>query len=81
MVTVAILVSLGGDCDSRLRTVHPSCPAYTEALALTGPLRDRLARYYDYHGEFPPDNSAAGLPEPEQLRGQYVQSVQVEDGA
>jgi type IV pilus assembly protein PilA len=53
----------------------------TEALTLTDPIRDRLARYYDYHGAFPPDNAAAGLPMPDQLRGRYVQAVQVEGGA
>lgn len=53
----------------------------TEALTLTDPIRDRLARYYDYHGAFPPDNAAAGLPMPGQLRGRYVQAVQVEGGA
>jgi len=52
-----------------------------EAWTLTDPVRDRLARYYDYHGAFPPDNAAAGLPMPDQLRGRYVQAVQVEDGA
>ena len=80
MVTVAILGILAAI----------ALPAYqnysyraqtSEALTLTEPIRDRLARYYDYYGAFPPDNAAAGLPAPGQLRGRYIESVQVDSGA
>ena len=80
MMTVAVLGIL-------VAIAIPTYHDYTtraqvsEALTLTEPIRDRLARYYDYHGAFPPDNASAGLPTPAQLRGRYVESVQVDSGA
>lgn len=80
MMTLAILGILAA-------IAIPAYEEYTtraqvsEALTLTEPIRDRLARYYDYHGAFPSDNAAAGLPAPNQLRGRYVASVRVASGA
>ncbi len=65
-------------------------PAYTdylkraqvsEAFLLTSSLTKTIADYYAYHGKLPKNNEAAELPEPENLGGQYVESLQIENGA
>jgi type IV pilus assembly protein PilA len=63
-------------------------PAYTdylkrakvsEAFLLTSSLTKTIADYYAYHGKLPKNNEAVELPEPENLGGQYVESLQIEN--
>ncbi len=51
----------------------------TDALMLTADVRQAVAKYYFYTGEFPHDNFATGVSK--DITGKYVQSVTVEDGA
>ncbi len=50
-----------------------------EGYALSDPVRKEVVEYYDHVGAFPPDNAALGLPEA--MRGKYVGSIKVKDGA
>ncbi len=50
-----------------------------EGYALSDPVRKEVVEYYDHVGAFPPDNAALGLPEA--IRGKYVGSIKVKDGA
>lgn len=54
---------------------------YTEAIVLAGEIKKDVVEYYEYVGEFPMDNSAAGLPEPEKIIGRYVESITIIHGA
>jgi type IV pilus assembly protein PilA len=65
-------------------------PAYTdylkrakvsEAFILASSLIASIVDYYSYHGKLPSDNNAVELPKPKQLGGQYVESMQIENGA
>ena len=53
----------------------------TEAQIIAGELKPRINEHYKMRGRFPSNNQEAGLPEPEFLMGNYVQSVTVEGGA
>lgn len=53
----------------------------TEGLSLASSLTESVQSVYAATGRFPADNSAAGLPPPDKLLGNYVTSVVVEDGA
>ncbi len=52
-----------------------------EGLELAQPIEKSIAAYYDRWGVLPKDNQAAGLPAAEQLRGVWVTSMAVSDGA
>lgn len=51
-----------------------------ETLQLAEPLKGNIFAYYMLNGDFPEDNEAAGLPEPEKILGNYLQRTTVEDG-
>lgn len=51
-----------------------------DAYRLASTVRDEITGYYHATGSFPADNDEAGLPEPEQLIGNRVSRMQVEDG-
>jgi type IV pilus assembly protein PilA len=53
----------------------------SEALELAEPARKAVAEYHDRWGVLPADNTAAGLPGPEQMAGRVVRSITVRDGA
>ncbi len=65
----------------------PSYQSYTirsqivEAITLTNELKISINEYYKYHGRFPLNNKAAGIPEPQYLIGNYVKTVHVSNGA
>lgn len=40
-----------------------------------------VADYYSFHGRFPMDNAAAALPAPERFGGEYLQRLEVANGA
>jgi type IV pilus assembly protein PilA len=50
-----------------------------EGYALSDPVRKEVVEYYDHVGAFPPDNATLGFPEA--IRGKYVGSIKVKDGA
>ena len=52
----------------------------SEALALSDAVRKDIVDYYEYRGIMPETNSDAGLPEPEAIKGKYVESITVTNG-
>jgi len=53
----------------------------TEAITLTSELKARMLEHYRARGRFPTDNAGGGMPRPEQLLGNYVDRIDVENGA
>jgi len=53
----------------------------SEGLELAIPIEKRVAEYRDRWGTLPHDNAAAGLPNAGSLRGNWVASMEVNDGA
>jgi len=52
-----------------------------EGFSLATGAREAIANYYGEHGQFPPDNEAAGMPAAGVISGRYVAAVAVnEDG-
>ena len=52
-----------------------------EAVRLADTIRDDVTDYYYKYLLFPSDNKAAGAPEPNFLIGNYVSSIEIENGA
>ncbi|HZH43449.1 MAG TPA: pilin [Lysobacter sp.] len=48
-----------------------------EGFSLATAAREAVATYHSDRGAFPANNEAAGMAEPEQIRGDYVESVTV----
>jgi type IV pilus assembly protein PilA len=80
MIVVAIIGILAGI----------AIPAYqnyviraqvTEAFSLASEMKGPIQEYRKERGTFPSNNTAAGVPEPNKLIGNYVTSVEVKDGA
>ena len=80
MVVVAIIGILAG-------IALPSYQSYTvraqvvEALVLAAELKDGIREVYKHSGRFPADNRAAGLPAARHLLGNYVEGIDVANGA
>jgi type IV pilus assembly protein PilA len=53
----------------------------SEAFLLTDSVREAVVDFYVHTGRMPRDNTEAGLIEANKLTGNYVTSIQVEDGA
>jgi type IV pilus assembly protein PilA len=53
----------------------------SEAFMLASSISKTIADYYSYHGKLPKNNLAADLPAPENLGGQHVKSIEIENGA
>ena len=52
-----------------------------ETLELVEPYKKPIELYYRTHGgNFPEDNVAAGLPEPDQIIGNYLRKMEIRDG-
>jgi len=51
-----------------------------EAIKMAKTIRDDVTDYYYSHLAFPADNETAGVPEPEQLIGNKVTSINIVDG-
>lgn len=64
----------------------PAYQSYTmrakvaEGMELVKPVQQAISQYYDRWGRLPKDNSAAGLPLPQVLRGRWVEMIDVRDG-
>ena len=52
-----------------------------ESLKLLDNYKVQIENYYRISGEFPRENADAGLPEPEQIIGNYLQATYLTDGA
>lgn len=52
-----------------------------EAFTLSGNVKTEVTRYWECTGNFPTDNTAAGVAQPESISGHYVHSVTVNDGS
>lgn len=52
-----------------------------EALTLAAELKSEIRDVYKHTGVFPANNTAAGLPLPRHLIGNYVERIEVADGA
>ena len=52
----------------------------TEGLNLAAPAKASVAEYFANTGNFPADNTAAGIGQPTEIQGKYVQSVTVTAG-
>lgn len=52
-----------------------------EALELAEPLKKPIEDYWEAMAEFPADNEAANLPDPDKLIGNYTTRIEVTDGA
>jgi len=50
-----------------------------EGLSLVGPAKAALVTYYEQQGQFPANNSQAGLETPANYTGKYVDSISVAD--
>ncbi|ENV6851472.1 pilin, partial [Neisseria gonorrhoeae] len=59
--------------DSRLR-------GNDEAILLAEGQKSAVTEYYLNHGEWPKDNTSAGVANPTEIKGKYVQSVTVTNG-
>jgi len=53
----------------------------SEAFILASSITTAIGDYYAYRGKLPKDNQAVHLPEPHYLGGQYVASLQIDNGA
>ena len=52
-----------------------------ESYQLVEPYKDNITRYYKLHsGTLPTNNEAAGLPEPRQILGNYLEKMEVREG-
>ncbi|HFB7145065.1 TPA: pilin, partial [Neisseria gonorrhoeae] len=61
------------DPDSRLR-------GNDEAILLAEGQKSAVAGYYLNHGKWPEDNGAAGVASASEIKGKYVQKVEVKKG-
>ncbi|MCL6086355.1 pilin [Neisseria meningitidis] len=61
------------DLDSRLR-------GNDEAILLAEGQKSAVTEYYLNHGEWPGDNNSAGVATSTDIKGKYVQSVEVKNG-
>ncbi|HFA8805708.1 TPA: pilin [Neisseria gonorrhoeae] len=61
------------DPDSRLR-------GNDEAILLAEGQKSAVTEYYLNHGKWPEDNGAAGVASASEIKGKYVQKVEVENG-
>ena len=52
-----------------------------ETIELVEPYKAYVAAYYRSNtGNFPEDNAAAGLPEPDKIKGNYLRKLEIRDG-
>ena len=53
---------------------------YAEPLTLAEPLKDALVKYYERWGEFPSSTQQAGLGDLSGYRGEYTESISIQEG-
>ncbi|EMS5386444.1 pilin, partial [Neisseria gonorrhoeae] len=52
----------------------------SEAILLAEGQKSAVTEYYLNHGEWPKDNTSAGVASPAEIKGKYVQKVEVNNG-
>ncbi|MEF1413129.1 pilin, partial [Neisseria gonorrhoeae] len=52
----------------------------SEAILLAEGQKSAVTEYYLNHGEWPKDNTSAGVASPAEIKGKYVQKVEVTNG-
>jgi len=52
----------------------------SEGLTMAAAAKAGVAEFYANKGTWPSGNSAAGMGEPSEIQGKYVQSIEVKDG-
>lgn len=52
-----------------------------EGFTIVSALQSSVADYYGHQGDLPADNQQAGLPPPDYFSGQYVERIEVTNGA
>ncbi|ENW5781080.1 hypothetical protein FND85_001567, partial [Neisseria gonorrhoeae] len=63
---------------SKVRT--PARAQVSEAILLAEGQKSAVTEYYLNHGEWPKDNTSAGVASPAEIKGKYVKSVTVAKG-
>ncbi|ENS7205965.1 prepilin-type cleavage/methylation domain-containing protein, partial [Neisseria gonorrhoeae] len=58
----------------------PARAQVSEAILLAEGQKSAVTEYYLNHGEWPKDNTSAGVASPDKIKGKYVQSVTVANG-
>ncbi|EOD9258011.1 fimbrial protein, partial [Neisseria gonorrhoeae] len=58
----------------------PARAQVSEAILLAEGQKSAVTEYYLNHGEWPKDNTSAGVASPAEIKGKYVKSVTVEKG-
>lgn len=79
MIVIAIIGILAAVSMPNFHPVRDQAKM-TEAKTFAHHYKKDVLAYYDYTGRFPANNQEAGLPEPQSIQGQYVQSVRILDG-
>ncbi|MFT4520070.1 MAG: type IV pilus assembly protein PilA [Halioglobus sp.] len=52
-----------------------------ESVKLMSQYQPQIVQHYQFNNEFPVDNKAAGMPDPDKISGNYLTAVFVVDGA
>ncbi|HFA3577357.1 TPA: pilin, partial [Neisseria gonorrhoeae] len=58
----------------------PARAQVSEAILLAEGQKSAVTEYYLNHGEWPKDNTSAGVASPSDIKGKYVQKVEVTNG-
>ncbi|ENS9822201.1 pilin [Neisseria gonorrhoeae] len=58
----------------------PARAQVSEAILLAEGQKSAVTEYYLNHGEWPEDNTSAGVASPTDIKGKYVKEVKVENG-
>ncbi|HFA8162670.1 TPA: pilin, partial [Neisseria gonorrhoeae] len=65
-------------CCSKVRI--PACAQVSEAILLAEGQKSAVTEYYLNHGEWPENNTSAGVANPTDIKGKYVKQVEVKKG-
>ncbi|ENT1372772.1 pilin, partial [Neisseria gonorrhoeae] len=58
----------------------PACAQVSEAILLAEGQKSAVTEYYLNHGEWPKDNTSAGVASSSSIKGKYVKEVEVKNG-
>lgn len=80
MIVIAIIGILAAIAVPSFNTYRERA-YYCEAYELADDVRKNIKSYYEHRGIFPLDNQAAGVADPQLIKGKYVDSVKVVGGS
>lgn len=80
VVVVGMILVIGGTSLGAY-SQYVNKARYSEALSLAETAQRGVNEYFGRWGELPRNNQSAGLPPAGALRGRYVKSVEVQEGA